>query len=362
MWSSGPSATAGPDGLRPLLDYVELALESGQPAEAVARTEELLARPDVASDATVRARFLRARALEAAGRTTEAIAALEGLVEDDVAVTTRLRSGVALSRAYRESGDLARAIEVGERLGPLLEAPDADAGEVAVQLAVTVAAAVFERGDADDALARCRTAMARADALGSATARASACWNASAIHAQLGEYAAAVPLAERALALLGEGADARNVARLRAEVGRLHLELDPPAVDVARQHLEQAAEAMTWSSAAPVDLAWVHLGLARARFLDGDLVGTRQLTTTVLFDSEGRAPLAEAEAKVLQGRTYAAEGDSARAAVVYQQAVDLLAGAGADQGAARLLAELADLLHLAGRADVADDVRQLVGA
>ena len=42
----------------------------------------------------------------------------------------------------------------------------------------------------------------------------------------------AVPLAERALALLSEGQDSRNLARLRTALGTMQLQLDPP--DVAR--------------------------------------------------------------------------------------------------------------------------------
>ena len=102
-------------------------------------------------------------------------------------------------------------------------------------------------------------------------ARASAYWNASVMQANRGDITAAVPLAERALALLGEGQDARNLARLRAEVGRLQLELEPPAVDDARSNLQQAVTEMEWSSATPMDRAWTLLGLARAAFLSDDL-------------------------------------------------------------------------------------------
>ena len=167
--------------------------------------------------------------------------------------------------------------------------------------------------------------------------------------------AAAVPLAERALALLGEGQDARNLARLRTEVGRLQLELDPPALDEARHNLEQAAAELEWSSGSPVDRAWTLLGLARVAFLAGDLGESRDLIGRVHLTADGHAPLAEAEALVLEGRTLAAEGEAELAALAYQKAVHRLSAIGADQGAAQLWFDLADLFTGLGMADAALD-------
>ena len=114
------------------------------------------------------------------------------------------------------------------------------------------------------------------------------------MQARRGDIVNAAPLAARALALLSEGQDTRNLARLRGELGRLQLTLDPPDVEQARQNLEKAAEELDWSSAAPVDKAWTQLGLARARFLAGDLAGSRELTVEVREMSDGHAPLAVA--------------------------------------------------------------------
>jgi tetratricopeptide (TPR) repeat protein len=175
------------------------------------------------------------------------------------------------------------------------------------------------------------------------------------MQARRGDVAAAVPLAERALALLGEGQDARNLARLRTEVGRLQLELDPPELDEARHNLEQAAAEMEWSSATPVDRAWTLLGLAKVSFMAGDLVGSRDLIAQVQTTADGHAPLAEAEALTLEGRTLAADGDPDLAALSYQKAVHRLSAIGADQGAAQLWFDLADLLEGVGLSEAALD-------
>ena len=225
----------------------------------------------------------------------------------------------------------------------------------AVQLTVTVAAAHFERGDTAHAVRLCRKAIARAESLGSPKARASAYWNASAMQARRGDVAAAVPLAERALALMGEGQDSRNLARLRGEVGRLHLELDPPDLSGARENLEQAAADMRWSSATPADMAWTLLGLARVAFLAGDLTESRDLVEQVQSTADGHAPLVQAEALTLEGRTMAAEGATEDAAASYQRAVHVLSAIGADQSAAQLWFDLADLLHGVGLHEAALD-------
>ena len=80
---------------------------------------------------------------------------------------------------------------------------------------VSEAAAYCERGDTAHAVRLCSKAIAQAETLDSPRARASAYWNASVMQANRGDIVAAVPLAERALSLLSEGQDARNLARLR---------------------------------------------------------------------------------------------------------------------------------------------------
>lgn len=357
--------TAGEaEEVRLILDYAELSLESGSPQEAATRLREVIERADSChiEALSVRAKFLEARAQEALGHTDEAISGLENLLSSNVTGLMRIDVGTALSRVYRESGDLSRAVSTGEDILAELEESGLDSCDEAIQLAVTVAAAHFERGDTAHAVRICDTAITKAEAIGSARARASAYWNASAMQARRGWISDAVPLAERALALLGEGNDARNLGRLRTELGRLQLALDPPAVDEAQVNLERAAGELAWSSASPVDQVWTHLGLARARLLRGDLVGCREFTTTVQFLSEGSAPLAEAEAKTIEGQSHAAEGDLKEATRSYQQAILLLSGIGADRGAAQLWFDLADLLDQVGMSDEARDAYKRAAA
>jgi tetratricopeptide (TPR) repeat protein len=351
--------------IRLALDYAELSLESGQPADAaphVAKARESLQGTQL--DALQeRARFLEARVLEAKGEEDDAIIAYEELVDDPATSgLARIKAGIALSRVYRENGDLNRAIESGERILADVEKAGLGACDEAVQLTVTIAAAYFERGDAGHAVRMCRKAITRAEAIGSPMARASAYWNASVMQANRGDISAAVPLAERALALLGEGQDARNLARLRAEVGRLQLELDPPAIEDARNNLEQAAAELEWSSAGPVDRAWIQFGLAEAYFLSGDFGRSRDYLASVHATSGGHAALAEAKALALEGRIAAAEGLTSAAADLFQAAVHKLSAVGADQGAAQLWFDLAEMLTSVGLADAASDAYRRAAA
>ncbi|WP_191277414.1 helix-turn-helix domain-containing protein [Nocardioides flavus (ex Wang et al. 2016)] len=353
------------DEIRLALDYAELSLESGQPADAETHLRSALERLDTSriDGMRDRARLLHARCLEATQREDDAIVELEELADDEhVDGVTRIKAGIALCRIYRDTGDLGRAIECGQRVMTYVEEAGLEACDEAVQLSVTLAAAHFEHGDTGHAVRMCQKAIARAESLGTARARASAYWNASAMQARRGDVAAAVPLAERALALLGEGQDARNLALLRGEVGRLQLELDPPALDDARHNLEQAAAEMEWSPSTSSDRAQVLLGLARAAYLSGDVPASRDLVAQVHSVANGHLPLAEAEAWALLGSTYAAEGDVPEASSCFQRAVLTLSAIGADRSAAQLWFDLADLLEGVGLTEAASDAYRRAAA
>ena len=69
-----------------------------------------------------------------------------------------------------------------------------------------------------------------------------------------------------------------------------------------------------------------------------------------------------AEARALEGQTYAAEGDMTTAARTYQEAVLLLSAIGADRGAAQLWFDLAGLLDEVGQAEAARDAYKRAAA
>src|SRR4051794_5411130 len=125
--------------LRLALDYAELALNSGSPQEAVKQADEVIAGAAGTQLAELErsARSVRALALEAAGELEAAILALEDFVEGEGGDLIWLRGMIALSRCYREVGDLARAIEVGDLALAKIDQYGLRGVDEAVQLSVT---------------------------------------------------------------------------------------------------------------------------------------------------------------------------------------------------------------------------------
>src|SRR3954471_6284789 len=300
------------DEIKLTLDFAELSLESGQHVEAEARAREAIDRATTGSqdDLVYRGRFLAARALEGQGELDDAILELEPLVDARQGGLLRIKAAIALCRCLRESGDLNAAIEVGERVVHDLERSQLDSSDEAVQLVVTLAGAYFYRGDSSHAVRMCRKAITKAEALDSPAARAAAYWNASYFEAEQGSVANAVPLAERALALLAEGQDTRNLARLRNQLGTMQLQLDPPDVAEAQQHLEKAAEELSWTSASTIEITRNAVARARAHYLDGNLTRAEDMCAEVLATALNEAPLLAADAQALSGQVASARGDA----------------------------------------------------
>jgi tetratricopeptide (TPR) repeat protein len=335
----------------------ELALETGSADEALAALASLtgVEGADLPPETQRRAGFLEARAFEALGRYDDAIDSLERVVANHAAGGPCLPEMLALSRCHRESGDLNRAIDVGERALSALKEVGIDGGDEAVRLVVTVAAAYFERGDVGHAVRVSREAVRRAEELGSVGARAAAYWEASVFESRRGSTAAAIPYAERALALLQGGEDRRNLARLRAQLGVMLLRLDPPEVDDAIEHLQSAREELIASSAGVVDVARCDVSMARAYVLAGDQTLARDLATTALALTREIAPALAAESASVLGQQASEAGDIATATDHYRNAVALLTAVGQDRQAAQLWLELGSQLDVVGDADGARD-------
>jgi tetratricopeptide (TPR) repeat protein len=336
--------------------HAELALETGDASAAADEVGVLLDDPSnpLPPDSQHRARFLQARALEVLGRYDEALLALEKLLDERNAGLA-LPVRIAMSRCYRESGDLARAIDVGESALDALKDAGVDGGDEAVRLAVTVAAAHFERGDTGHAVRIAMTAIERAETMGTTRAKVAAYWNASAFEAQRGRAAAAIPLAERALVLLTSSEDRRNLARLRGELGIMQLCLDPPDLVAAQGNLEAAREEMARSSASIADIANCDVALARARLAVGADQEAHQLASDALAATRGLAPTAAAGAASVLGHIAARRGDLSSAAEHFRSAVAMLTGAGQDRAAAQLWLELGSQLEELGEAASAAD-------
>jgi transcriptional regulator with XRE-family HTH domain len=351
--------------LQVAVDHAELSLRGGAPAEA---KEQLDAIWDEvidcgAPDLEHRARLTHALASEALGRLDDAIVELEDLLAAESQEAVRsLRPAMALSRCYREGGDLARAIEIGERHLELLSRLELEGSDEAVQLVVTVAAAYCERGDVAYAARMCRRAVEQAERLGSPLARASAYWNASIVESRRGSVEEAVPLAAKALRLLEAAEDDRNLPRLQSQLASMQLRLDPPQIDEARVNLEAARAHYLLSGASPIDVARNALVTAQSDLLSGDIGGAEERARSVLEEVREAAPFLAVEALMILGRIAARRDDVVAAAGHYREVVMRLSAIGSDRGAAAAWFELGALLDDLGLEGEARDAYRRAAA
>jgi transcriptional regulator with XRE-family HTH domain len=341
------------------LRYAEMALRTGELAEAERQLNELSAE-QLRGRWREEAQALLAATYEAQGRLAEAAELYERL---DAASDGPgwLRARIGLCRCYREAGDLARAIDIGEQAqGQLTERGLAGLDE-ALQLTLTMAAAYFERGDVFYATRLCQQVVAAAEERGTPSARGSAYWNASVIAYNTGDHREAVRLAEKALALFGEGDDARNLSRLRLQLGTSLLAEDPPAVEAAELQLTRARVELVAAGAGQVDLARCDADLGYARLLSGDLEGAELLAEQSVAEA-AEAPLALAHAHALRARIAVARSDVTAARASYRSAVTALTGANADREAAQLWYQLGAELDEVGDGSGACDAYRRAGA
>ena len=172
-----------------------------------------------------------------------------------VGTVMQIKVGIALSRCYRESGDFSKAVEVGEMILEQLADTPLDSSDEAVQMAVTLAAAYFERGDTGQAVRVCRKAVTKAEKLESPKARASAYWNASIMEARPGFGPRRDP-ARRARpgSCWPKGRTAATSAVCAPSSASCSCGWTRPRSTRRRSTCAQAAEELQWCSAGRVDI------------------------------------------------------------------------------------------------------------
>lgn len=347
---------APPDGsrgteLRVALDYAELELASGDSAAALRDVERVLA--DVAedgpySDIQRAAKRTRALALEATGRLSEAIIALEDIAEEPDRTPGWLRCMIALTRCYCDSGEFDRAIAAGQNTQRTIRELGLEGLTEAIQLSVTIAGVYSMRGDLEQAKRLCMRAASDAEKYDSAIGRASAYWNASIVESKKGAHHSALELARKALAYFEVGDDLRNLARLRGQIAYTLLRMDPPDPRGAIELLDQVANEAAFAPLSPVDRANNALNRARAHFLLGEHAEAIALLDTCDRLVPEEAAVMRAWSLALAAEIAAADGERATAREKLTRAVHILTGIGADRRAAELWFELGTILESTG--------------
>ena len=249
------------DEIKLTLDFAELSLESGQHLEAESQARSG-ARPGQSSarrrSSPTAARYLIARAVESTGqpRRRHPRARAVWSIASERRAATRQERDRDVSLSARAPVTSTRRSRSASGCGRSSAAPISSSCDEAVQLAVTLASAYFRRGDTGHAIRHvpqgdrqgrgarlpdrpCVGVLERQRLRGGA---------------RVGQQRRAVGRA-RARPAAREGQDTRNLARLRTQLGTMQLQLDPPDVAEAQQHLEKAAEELAWSSASTIEVA-----------------------------------------------------------------------------------------------------------
>ncbi|MGI5227086.1 helix-turn-helix domain-containing protein [Actinoallomurus iriomotensis] len=306
------------DRMRVTLEYAEIALQNGEAAEARDRLGELLADPDLSSlpEYARRARWAHALALEATGGLDEAIgefAALAAVLSPDYDTEEWIRLNIAMSRCHREKGDAARSVAVAEGAFTRVTGRPGPWSDETVKLGATLVGAYLERGDLVSGGQLAERLIEQADAIGSPAARMAAYWEAAIVARYQADFEKAVTYGERALALLGEAADLRNLSRLRGEYGTLMLLARPDAAERARDELQRATREMAATAAGGIDIARCLTELARAELALGQprKAADRAAEALDLLGDEPRPATAGALVVLAEARIRLGRADSA---------------------------------------------------
>ena len=260
------------DRVRLALSYAELALRNGEPGDALTQLDAVAGDLAAVSDSERwRHRRLRASTLESLGRLEQAIRELEELRAESGAAGRygeQLQLTVDVVRCYKEVGDVAYALDVGEQTLASVRRLGLTGSDQHAELASTVLGLYFERGDLVRAESVATEVLEALGEGGSPRGRAAVHWNASLVAERRDDLPSALALAERALAVYAEGDDVRALARLRTAYAWLLLRSLPPRAAEARELLGAAREALL-DVGSEIDVAYSETELARAELVLG---------------------------------------------------------------------------------------------
>ncbi|MFD9004743.1 helix-turn-helix domain-containing protein [Streptomyces sp. NPDC059582] len=230
------------------LSFAEMALRNGDNGEALQAFGELLAKPALLdASMLLRARIGQATALEKLDRIEAAIPVLEELSKDPALAAGSdewCRVSVALSRCYRNMGDVTLSIEIGERALTRLDALGLDVTVDHIQVGSTLIGSYVMRGDLTRAHLLAQKLLPVAEDKGGRAGRGSVYWNAGLVALSRRQLPEALALTERALAMMADDDNLRHVAMLRTNVAWLELQSDHPDPARARHLLEDAGQTL----------------------------------------------------------------------------------------------------------------------
>ncbi len=341
-------STGVPDGMEDSLRYrLEEAVRATRDDRRAEAEHEL--RSLVAEAERYGLRRLRARGLAQLGevlalgeRFREAIDRLEEALESGDLMERDAGMAVSrLARTYRTVGDLAYAGELVEGFLSRGDGSPLEPGIVA-ELQSVLVSVYFERGDVLRSEQAARRALTAAGQGAPPEIRANAYWDASRVMAESKRWDEALEFATRARVLMEEIDDRRSVARLHNAYAFVCLEVDPPRMQEAGEHLDLAESMLAESGGSPGDLAYVLSERARLALLEErprDALGHAQRAMALAGEDENET----ARCLFLAGRAHAELGRRPDARGALYEAANLFEKHGARQQVAACYRELGEL-------------------
>jgi transcriptional regulator with XRE-family HTH domain len=345
------------------LDYAELALRSGEAVAAHAAFVDVLARlaghPDAPeaggpglhpglAELLEQGRWGVVRSLEAQGRLEEALIDLEHLRETlEPASPLYLQAAITAARCSSELGDLHRAVDVAELALADARGQGLEGTSEHAELVSTLVGCYERRGDGARAAQLAEDLLIAADQLGNARGRAAAYWNASLLAQRRGHLDKAMLWAERAVSLLSDQDNERNLSRARVAFAWVLLRTHPPQVTRAVGLLRDAAVNLADHGTA-TDRAYAHTELSRALLMLGDPeAALAEATEAAALLSTGHR-VESVTARLAAADAWAVTGDFDLARDHVGKAVESLAGLPPSRVTAVAWRHAADVLRRLG--------------
>lgn len=339
------------------LGQAEIALHRGEFPDAHKLFIVLEVDSGLSEEQQRQARFGRARASEGMGDLDEAIEILSELstaAQRDPAVHPWLDVATALSRCYRVAGDIDLAVQVGERAMRDAAESGLTASTEYIRLGCTVMGAYRDRGDLAAASRLGAELVAQADGAGSPLARGTAYANAAAVAESRGQIAQALSFTDRALALLSEDGDEREIHRLRVTHAGLLLEQDPSnaaqalaLVDDVYAHLSGRDDGAADQNA--VELTRCETERAAALLALGRIDTARATAERAVIRLDGQAHPEGVQARIVLGRVLLSDGDASGCLDQCRAAEVVLGEMGTTRAAAASWRDLGGLYRQADR-------------
>jgi transcriptional regulator with XRE-family HTH domain len=339
---------------RLMLQFGEIALANGSTEEAFRQFTELAGA--ASGEIRLGAIWGLARAEEARGNLHAAVAHRDELLEPsrrgEPGAPGLLKLLVGRCRLYRDAGDFARSIEVGEEALREVAELGLEGTEDEIRLASTLVASYWARDDTFSAQHLASQVIERAERLASRSAQGNAYWNACVVAAARGQLNVALDLATKTLALISESSPNLNIAVMRITYGWLLLQCEPPRLAEADESLAHAHAVLEDLSLGP-RLALCETEMARSALLRQDY----DEAVVVAERAAGRFSDEETperqQARVVRGLALVMSGELDSGTAEVTDAARTLESLGANREAAQSWRELGEALIQRGRPDEA---------